>query len=404
MIYDLVVIGGGAGGCFAAIRLAELRQGAKILVLEAGRKPLSKVEISGGGRCNVTHACFDPNELIHYYPRGEQELLGPFKKFQPKDMVEWFNSKGVKIKKENDGRMFPASDSSTTIISTFLNTMKRLGIELMISTRAVSWEKDKTNSFWNIKLMDGRDLAAKNILISSGSDQRTWDFLKKAGHTIIEPVPSLFTFHIKDKTLTELQGISRPSANLQIPEFNLASEGPLLITHWGVSGPAVLKLSAWGARELYQCGYTFDLLINWASEDSASLKGKIKTLCQQQTKKRVQNLTINEIPSRLWKYLCAKAGISALTNGSEMGNVLIDNLVNTLTRDKYRVIGKSTFKEEFVTAGGVDLNEIDMTCFESKKIPGLFLVGEVLNIDALTGGFNFQAAWTGAELVARALV
>jgi predicted Rossmann fold flavoprotein len=403
MIYDLVAIGGGAGGCFAAIRLAELRQGAKIVVLEAGRKPLSKVEISGGGRCNVTHACFDPDELIKYYPRGGNELLKPFRIFQPKDMIAWFNAKGVKIKKEEDGRMFPASDSSSTVIACFLNTMKRLGIELMTSTRAVSWEKDKTNSFWNIKLMDGRVLSAKNLLISSGSDQRTWDFLKKEGHTIINPVPSLFTFQIKDKTLTALQGISRPSCRLQIPEFNFKSEGPLLITHWGLSGPAVLKLSAWGARELYQCGYTFDLLVNWADEDSTTLRLKIKTLCQQQTKKRVQNLVVNEIPSRLWKYVCVKSGIGEMLNCSEVGNVLLDKLVNMLTRDSYRVIGKSTFIEEFVTAGGVELKEINLHRFESKIVPGLFLAGEVLNIDALTGGFNFQAAWTGAELVARAL-
>ena len=403
MIYDLVVIGGGAGGCFCAIRLGELKPGSKIVVLEAGRKPLSKVEISGGGRCNVTHACFDPEELIQYYPRGGDQLLEPFKKFQPKDIVSWFNSKGVKIKKENDGRMFPVSDSSTTIISTFLNTMKRLGIELLTSTRAVNWEKDKTGSFWKITLMDGRSFAAKNLLISSGSDQRTWDYLKKEGHTIVDPVPSLFTFPTKDKTLTALQGISRPMARVRIPEFKLESEGPLLITHWGLSGPAILKLSAWGARELYRCGYTFDLHVNWAAEDITTLKIKIKALFLQQTKKKVHNLPVNDIPSRLWKYLCTRSGISEMVNCSEMGNVLTDKLLNTLTQDNYRVIGKTTFKEEFVTAGGVDLKNIDLTRFESKITPGLFLVGEVLNIDALTGGFNFQAAWTEAEIAARAL-
>ncbi len=403
MIYDLVVIGGGAAGCFCAIRLAELKPGSKILILEAARKPLSKVEISGGGRCNVTHACFDPEELINYYPRGGKELLEPFKIFQPKDIVAWFKSLGVRIKAEEDGRMFPESDSSSTIISCFQNAMKRSGIELVTSTRAVGWEKEKENGLWKIQLIDGKTHAAKNLLISAGSDQRTWELLKKAGHTIIEPVPSLFTFQARDKTITSLSGISRPHAQVSIPEFNFTSSGPLLITHWGFSGPAVLKLSAWGARELYQCGYTFDFSINWAGEDSSILKAKLKTLFQKETKKKVQNLSLYEIPSRLWKYLCTRSGIQEQTNCSEMGNVLTDKLVQVLTADVYRIVGKSTFKEEFVTAGGVDLKEIDFTRFESKLIPNLFVVGEVLNIDALTGGFNFQAAWTGAEIVARSI-
>jgi predicted Rossmann fold flavoprotein len=403
MIYDLVVIGAGAGGCFSAIRLAELKPGSKILILEAARRPLSKVEISGGGRCNVTHACFDPEVLINYYPRGGKELLKPFKVFQPKDLVAWFKAKGVKLKAEQDGRMFPESDSSSTIISCFQNAMKKSGIEMLTSTRAVEWEKEKESRLWKIKLMDGQIHIAKNLLISSGSDQRTWDFLKKEGHTIINPVPSLFTFQVKDKTITTLSGISRPEVQVSIPEFNLTSSGPLLITHWGFSGPAVLKLSAWGARELYKCGYTFDFSINWANEESNVLKTKLKTLFQKETKKKVQSFSINDIPSRLWKYLCSRAGVLEQTNGSEMGNVLTDKLAQVLTADIYRIVGKSTFKEEFVTAGGVDLNEIDFQKFESKLIPGLFLVGEVLNIDALTGGYNFQAAWTGAEIAAQSI-
>lgn len=402
MVYDLVVIGAGAGGCFAAIRLAELKPGAKILILEAARKPLSKVEISGGGRCNVTHACFDPEELIKYYPRGGNELREPFRVFQPEDLISWFNKKGGKLKTEADGRMFPVSDSSSTIINCFHQSMLRSGIELLTSTRAVKWKKENELA-WTIELMNGTTLQSKYLLISSGSDQRTWDYLKQTGHTIIAPVPSLFTFNIKVPELNELKGISMPNAILRISEFGLEASGPLLITHWGISGPAVLKLSAWGARELYRCGYVFDISINWLGLPFAKVLDDFKSLCASAAKRRIHNFSFHEIPSRLWKYFCLKAGITEMMNSSEIGRTRMDALVNIMVNDVYRVIGKSTFKEEFVTAGGVALEEIEFESFESKVQPGLYLVGEVLNIDALTGGFNFQAAWTGAELVARGI-
>ena len=404
MTFDLIVIGGGAGGFFTAIRLAEIFPGAKISILEAARKPLSKVEISGGGRCNVTHACFDPEELTKFYPRGQKELLGPFNHFQPADLVEWFRSKGVKLKKESDGRMFPVTDKSSTIINCFMDAIRASGIQLQTSTRASDWTYIENEKQWKVKLFDGRIMNSKYLLIASGSDQRTWDSLKGMGHNIISPVPSLFTFNIRDKNLTSLMGISKADVHLSIPALNLETNGPLLITHWGMSGPAILKLSAWGARVLYDCGYVFDLVVNWMGEESReSIRNRLQALIKENQRRYIINLSFTDNPARLWKYFCSRAEIPDQLNGAETGKKHLDRLADVLCRDVYRVTGKSTFKEEFVTAGGVDLKEIDMKNFESKIRPDLFLVGEVLNIDALTGGYNFQAAWTGAELAATSI-
>ncbi len=404
MNFDLIVIGGGAGGFFTAIRLAEMYPGAKICILEAARKPLSKVEISGGGRCNVTHACFDPEELPTYYPRGQKEMPGPFYRFQPADMIDWFQSKGVKLKRESDGRMFPVTDNSATIITCFMNAIQRSGIQLLTSTRASKWEYEEENEKWNVTSFDARTMYSKFLLIASGSDQRTWDTLKVIGHKIISPVPSLFTFNIRDKHLTSLQGISKTWVHLSIPSLKLETSGPLLITHWGMSGPAILKLSAWGARVLYDCGYVFDLIINWrGEEDRDTFRKWLQSFSRENLRRHVNNLAVQDIPSRLWKFLCTRAEIPDELICADISNKQLDKLADVLCRDIYRVTGKSTFKEEFVTAGGVDLKDIDMRRFESKILPGLFLVGEVLNIDALTGGFNFQAAWTGAEIAAIAI-
>ena len=404
MNFDLIVIGAGAGGCFAAIRLAELHPGAKICVLEAARKPLSKVEISGGGRCNVTHACFDPEELVTYYPRGSRELLGPFYSFQPTDMIEWLKGKGVTVKREADGRMFPESNTSATIISCFMKAMDKYEIELRTSTRATKWEFDQAKGDWKVGLMDGSVLHSTMLLLAAGSDSRSWEMLKEMGHNIIAPVPSLFTFNIKDKNLNALLGISKNNVIVSIPQYKLETTGPLLITHWGMSGPAILKLSAWGARVLFDCNYVFDVVINWmGNEDIPEELTKLKEVIKSHGKKQIHNVVLENIPSRLWKYLCTRAELPEGLTCADMSNKHIDRLHSTLCKDTYRVTGKSTFKEEFVTAGGVDLKNIDMRRFESKIQPGLFLVGEVLNIDALTGGFNFQAAWTGAEIAAQAM-
>jgi predicted Rossmann fold flavoprotein len=402
MIYDLVVIGAGAGGCFTAIRLSELYPHARICILEAAKRPLGKVEISGGGRCNVTHACFDPELLAAHYPRGGKELVEPFKRFQPKDMIDWFARRNVRIKREADGRMFPDTDSSTTIIYCFLGAMEKAGIELMTSTRAVDINQGALG--WEVMLGTNEKLLAKNVLISTGSDQRMWSWLESAGHMIVPPVPSLFTFNINDKALKELQGVSKTIARVSIPSLSLHADGPVLITHWGMSGPGILRLSAWGARELNDCKYTFTLAINWmhdkSTEDALTL---LKTICVANPKKQLLNVGMEGFPTRLWKYLCQRAVLPERVNCSEIGGKVLKRLAEVLTNDKYPVTGKSTFKEEFVTAGGVALDEIDFQHFASKRVPNLYLVGEVLNIDAITGGFNFQAAWTGAEIAAQSI-
>jgi len=404
MDFDLVVIGAGAGGCFTALRLAELYPGAKICILESARKPLSKVEISGGGRCNVTHACFDPEELVNFYPRGHKELLGPFYHFQPQDMIDWLKERGVKVKKEEDGRMFPVTDNSGTIINCFLSLMTKYGIQLRTSTRAVKWEQDTEKGKWQIELLNDVKITSTYLLIAAGSDNRTWETLKETGHRLVAPVPSLFTFNIKDKNLIALPGLSKSKVIVSIPKFKIEASGPLLITHWGLSGPAILKLSAWGARELFQCNYVFDLVVNWTGdEDVSETTTWVRSLSKSFGKKQVNNLVVENVPSRLWKYLCTRASIPDELTCAEMSNKHMDQLVQVMCKDVYRVTGKSTFKDEFVTAGGIDLRDVDLRRFESKIIPGLFLVGEILNIDALTGGFNFQAAWTGGAIAAEAI-
>lgn len=401
MNFDVIIIGGGAAGCFASIQLAEFRPGTRIAILEAGKKLLSKVEISGGGRCNVTHACYDPSELVTYYPRGERELLGPFHTFKPSDMISWLKSNGVYVKTENDGRVFPISDNSETIINCFQQVMRREGVQVFTSSRVESIQQGESG--WIIQA--GRTLYSSALLmISTGSDQRMWQHLSGWGHSIVEPVPSLFTFNIKIPALVELMGSSVGKVGLRIPVLKLESEGPLLITHWGISGPAVLKLSAWGARKLHEVNYKFDLSINWILADSEDEALEWwESVTSDHRNKLIHNLPTDIFSSRLWKYLCKRARIPAEQTISQLNSKERNQFLLLLRNDIYPVTGKSTFKEEFVTAGGIELKEIDFKRFSSKKVSHLYLAGEVLNIDAITGGFNFQAAWTGAHLAARAM-
>lgn len=401
MNFDVIITGGGAAGCFASIQLSEFRPGTRIAIIEAGKKILSKVEVSGGGRCNVTHACYDPEELITYYPRGQRELLGPFYSFQPSDMISWLDEHGVIVKTEDDGRIFPITDNSETIIQCFKKAMSLHGVNIMTSTRVTSLSSTQTG--WEIKTNTGT-LTSKVLMIATGSDQRMWDHLESSGHTIVKPVPSLFTFNIKNPLLHELMGSSVLRTKVSIPKLKLHAEGPMLITHWGLSGPAILKLSAWGARQLFDVNYQFDISVNWIDVENEieSIEWWEKATAEHRAKK-VYNLPTSIFTSRLWKYLCNRAGFAEETTIAQIDIRKRNQFLELLRNDIYKVTGKSTFKEEFVTAGGVELKEIDFTKFASRKVERLYLAGEVLNIDALTGGFNFQAAWTGAHLAAKGI-
>ncbi|HNS47439.1 MAG TPA: NAD(P)/FAD-dependent oxidoreductase [Bacteroidales bacterium] len=396
---DLLVVGGGAAGFFCAINYAEKNPGKKILILEAGTEPLSKVRISGGGRCNLTHACWDPAELISNYPRGLKELLGPFHKFGPGDTVQWFEDRGVPLKVEEDGRMFPASNRSQSIVDCFMKQLAVQSISLKTRCRALAFSWDEQSQLWTIQT-EKQTFVSRQLFLAAGSDNRTWQFLKENGHTIIDPVPSLFSFNLKDEELKKLMGLSVRSASLEVPECGLTAEGPMLITHWGLSGPAVLRLSAWGARILFDRNYQFKLVINWTNQSPDEVQASLNAYKNAHGDRFVQRHPLFDIPSRLWAYLLMRCRISAEMKWSGIQRTQMEQLTQMLCRQTLEVNGKTRFKEEFVTAGGVALDEVDMRRFKSRKLPHLYFAGEILDIDAITGGFNFQAAWTGAWLAA----
>jgi predicted Rossmann fold flavoprotein len=396
--YDTIIIGGGAAGFFTAINLAERHPQHRIAILERGKEVLSKVRISGGGRCNVTHAEFEPRPLSTNYPRGERELLGPFHTFMTGDTVAWFEDRGVSLKIEEDGRMFPTSDSSGSIIDCFMTLSRKHNIDIHLKTNVK--QITKASDFWKCESSE-QSFTAKNLVITAGSSPKMWDLLRSMGHTISAAVPSLFTFNLENRETTDLAGIA-VEARVEVPMLKLESQGPLLITHWGFSGPAILKLSAWGARELNQAGYKFDLVINWLNHiDSQSCKDLLVSR-RNRSKKQVGNDCPFDLPKRLWQYLTDSAEIG-IKPWAEISNRDINKLAGLLTACVLKVNGKSTFKEEFVTAGGVELKEIDFRRFGSKLHENLYLAGEVLNIDAITGGFNFQNAWTGGWIIAQSI-
>lgn len=409
MSYDLLVIGGGAAGFFGAIHAVLERPGMKVAILERGKDVLSKVRISGGGRCNVTHAEYDPRMLATNYPRGAKELLGPFHSFGCGDTQEFFESRGIPLKVEEDGRIFPVSDTSEDIINCLLKETDRLGIE--VHTRQAVRRMQKTSGGWVVRT-DHDEMKARKVLVASGSNPKIWEMLEDLGHTIISPVPSLFTFNIKDPRISGLQGLAVPASIriLPIPGLtkgevreNLERSGPLLITHWGLSGPAVLKLSAWGARLLHACNYNFKVQVNWIPDEDLTTIGELLMEGRKNyPKKLITNAPVVEMPRRLWERIVL-AAVPPNRKWAELSKEEAQELGRALVAAEFQVKGKSTFKEEFVTAGGVKLREVDFRTFESRIAPGLFLAGEVLDIDAITGGFNFQNAWTGAFMAARAI-
>lgn len=397
----VIIIGAGAAGFFAAINIAETNTNLKVTILEKGNKVLQKVKVSGGGRCNVSHACFDPAELVKYYPRGEKELLGPFHTFMTGDTMQWFEDRGVPLKIESDQRMFPESNSSQTIIDCFVDAAKNAGVEVLLNQNVQAINK-KENQF-HISTESKVHLADK-LLICSGGNPKIWQMIKKMGHRIIDPVPSLFTFNIKDPVISDIPGISVPNAVVSIEGSHFESNGPLLITHWGLSGPAVLKLSSLNAFYLAEKGYNFKVHINWLNQAFSDVLDHIKTHKKNAPKKTIYLRSIfEEIPKRLWVKLLQSTEIDEKQSWSNISNLQIEHLTEKLTNTVLLSHGKTTFKEEFVTAGGLDLKEINFKRFESKLIPDLFFAGEVLNIDGVTGGFNFQNAWTGAYLSAMAI-
>ncbi|WP_025743413.1 BaiN/RdsA family NAD(P)/FAD-dependent oxidoreductase [Aquimarina pacifica] len=400
MNYDLLIVGGGAAGFFTAINVAEKIPGIRIAILERGKEVLSKVRVSGGGRCNVTHAEFIPNELSKNYPRGEKELKGPFHTFMTGDTMDWFERRGVALKIEEDGRIFPVTDASETIINCFLTEAKRLGITILKNHSVKNFNTNGAQ--WTVHTSQG-DFETAKLMIATGSNPKMWERLTDLGHTTVAAVPSLFTFNIKDPKIKGLPGVAT-EALVQVKGSKLSSEGALLITHWGLSGPAILKLSAWGAIELHKRAYDFEILVNWLPQWSQN--DVIDTLHERKgqfSKQYIHTYAQFELPKRLWQRLVITSGIQEDTRWADLSKVQCNTLSEQLTKSSFRVQGKSTFKEEFVTAGGVVLNEVNFKTFESKKHANLYFAGEVLNIDAITGGFNFQNAWTGGFIAAQAI-
>ncbi|MFT5723480.1 MAG: putative Rossmann fold flavoprotein [Bacteroidia bacterium] len=400
IIKKITIVGGGAAGFFAAIHAAERHPNAQVTILEGSNKVLSKVLISGGGRCNVTNTIWKPEVLVSHYPRGHEVLLEPFQIFNSKDTQLWFENQGVKLKTEEDGRVFPVSDDSKSIANALMYEIERLGIKINYKCRADSFEQ--TDDSWKIHT-NNETIDTDILIITTGGGPAVWRTLEMLGLSIVPPVPSLFTFHCKHPLLQDLAGISFPNVSVKEPNSKIEQSGPMLITHEGLSGPAILKLSAWAARALHDLNYRFQIKVNWLGLTAKELKAAVQAGQIEHPKKHVINQPLLNIPKRFWTKLCEVSDIPNNRNYAEIGKKQIAKLSENLLQCTIEVTGKSTNKDEFVTAGGVDVDEIDFTSFSAKRFNNMYLAGEVLNIDGVTGGFNFQAAWTGGYLIGQSV-
>ena len=399
---NIIVIGGGAAGFFAAINCAEKNKNYSVTILEKTNKLLSKVHVSGGGRCNVTHALFDNKQLIKQYPRGEKELLSVFSRFAPQDTIDWFAQRGVELITEPDGRMFPASNTSETIVNCLMQEAANAGVKIKYEVCIEEIIRDENDSFVLIA-SNGGNFHCHKLIIAAGGNSKdgAYNWIRKSGHLIINPVPSLFTFNIPKHPITQLMGVAVPDVKVRIANTRLETEGALMITHWGLSGPAVLKASAWGARILSDLNYNFKVQINWLPKHTGEkLKIEFANQREEHPSKTIIAHSPVELPKRLWEYSATAAGITDTMRWADLPKKSANILINCLINDEYTVHGKTTFKEEFVTCGGVNLKEIDLTTMQSKLIPNLYFAGEIIDVDGLTGGFNFQNAWSTAWIAA----
>jgi len=401
----IAVVGGGAAGFFAAIAAAESRPDASVTLYESGGKPLRKVRVSGGGRCNVTHACFDPDEMARHYPRGSRELRGALHRWSPRDTVDWFAARGVPLKTEADGRMFPTTDDSATVIECLRNAAERAGVSVALKSPLADLSAREEGGF-DIALKNGASARADAVCLAVGSLQGSplRAPLNRLGHALTPLAPSLFAFDIEDERLSGLAGVSVPDSSVRVAPRGEARRGPLLVTHRGLSGPAVLRLSAWEARDLQERGYRFAARVNWLGHaDEPGLRERFAGMRETDGRKAVKNTPFDPLPRRLWERLVETAGVSAETTWAQLPKKKAGALARELTRAEFEVSGKTTNKEEFVTCGGVALKEVDFRTMESKFAPALHFAGECLDIDGITGGFNFQAAWTTGRLAGLAM-
>jgi predicted Rossmann fold flavoprotein len=400
----LVVIGGGAAGFFCAVNAARMHPSLEVVLLEKTGKLLSKVKVSGGGRCNVTHSCFSISDMVRNYPRGANFLKKTFHQFFTTDTVQWYADRGVPLKTEDDGRMFPVTNSSQSIIDCLMKEANKYGVEIRMMADVKSL-KEEAGQF-TLELSDSRFITADFVVIACGGYHKLSQFswLQQLGHTIAEPVPSLFTFNMPGNAITQLMGVSVPEAAVKITGSNLSAKGPLLITHWGLSGPAILRLSAWGARQLAMDNWQFAITVNWLPQfNEQTLREHLQQLRFEMAAQKIVNRNPFELPQRLWQYLLQQSGIDEDKRWADLPAKEQNKLIANCCAQEFKIQGKTTFKEEFVTAGGIQLSEVDANTMQSKLVPHLYFAGEILDVDGITGGFNFQHAWTSGYIAAKAI-